>query len=194
MNALYFCQEWSGLLLTALASFATVMQMGATLLVLEQRPLTSQRVARDILEGACFAQLFVLAWVIAQFQGSMGGGFVPDNRCEGLRTGIFGLVCITALICAACFQMRCAVLPMTMGSLTIPRAEALFGKMFPTVLGIALLFWLVRATALCVRRLRERKNGFSVRSVKEAMDSLPDGLLFYAADGYIILVNQRMQQ
>ena len=33
MNALYFCQEWSGLLLTALASFATVMQMGATLLV-----------------------------------------------------------------------------------------------------------------------------------------------------------------
>ena len=98
MNALYFCQEWSGLLLTALASFATVMQMSATLLVLEQRPLTSQRVARDILEGACFAQLFVLAWVIAQFQGSMGGGFVPDNRCEGLRTGIFGLVCITALI------------------------------------------------------------------------------------------------
>ena len=82
MNALYFCQEWSGLLLTALASFATVMQMGATLLVLEQRPLTSQRVARDILEGACFAQLFVLAWVIAQFQGSMGGGFVPDNRWD----------------------------------------------------------------------------------------------------------------
>ena len=58
----------------------------------------------------------------------------------------------------------------------------------------AMLFLLARGIYLCLRRYREISTRISSVSIKNALDSLPSGVLFSQPDGFILLSNAQMQR
>lgn len=66
-----------------------------------------------------------------------------------------------------------------------------YGFFMPRLLGM-LLYSMVR-TGICGMMLyRRQKREVTYASIKEAIDQLPGGLMFYESNGFIRLINQRM--
>lgn len=73
---------------------------------------------------------------------------------------------------------------------------AFFGRVIAPLpySALVLLFAIVLAAEgyLFVQLMRRRKNLLTENSIKESLDSLPDGVCFYAQDGQPLLVNKQM--
>lgn len=67
-------------------------------------------------------------------------------------------------------------------------------RLLSTMVLVALLLWLLRVLWLIVLRGRSLRTSVSVMSIKEGMDALSSGLLFFAEDGHILLINHTMQE
>jgi Signal transduction histidine kinase len=87
---------------------------------------------------------------------------------------------------------RLVLLPIA--ALTLPAVEPLLGAWFPPVYSLAVLFWLLRSVGVVLRRRYEMAGELSGFSIKEAMDALHSGLLYYEASGKIRLMNRQMQR
>jgi len=72
--------------------------------------------------------------------------------------------------------------------------ETWSGYLFPFLFCFALFLWLLRGIHLNLLRTREVKNSISTWSIKNAVDQLPSGLMFYESDGVIVLINVQMQR
>jgi hypothetical protein len=59
---------------------------------------------------------------------------------------------------------------------------------------IALLFWGIRGVIVSFRRYRVIRTGISALSIKNAVDSMHTGVLLGYPDGYVLLINERMQR
>jgi len=56
-----------------------------------------------------------------------------------------------------------------------------------------IVFWLIRSTVLSFRYIKESKDSLSASSVKNMIDSMITGVMFCQQNGFILLVNERMQ-
>ena len=148
----------------------------------------------NIREALLLAEAFLLSVLMAQvrasFQGTLAfvGGFVT------LRYAIF--LALSAASIALCFMRRTPRFlaePLAL-AVTLPIAEAASGQAFPWLFCAALLFFSLRAAVVCVRRYREMRSKLSNLSIKQAVDALHSGLLFFGGDGHIVLMNRRMQR
>ena len=79
-----------------------------------------------------------------------------------------------------------------MMTLMLPFFQEVQGKLFFLNLCLVLLYFMVRGIRYFVRNYRALNREISVRSIKEAMDTLPSGIAFASIDGTILLINQKM--
>ena len=152
----------------------------------------------SLLDGAILLQLLVLTRFFCETLYHMGEGFLLVRPMAGLRWGIFAAMLLLAA--AAAIQKK-VLSPMgapLAAALTLPEAEALWGEAFLAVLPLAIGLWLLTAINrlwLYRKQTRERLSAFSV---KEAVDTMDFGVLFYreegSARGQILLANQKMQE
>ena len=77
--------------------------------------------------------------------------------------------------------------------LTLPFVEALAGNNFAYIYLAAMLFWFARSIGAALSHYREIRSDLSAISVKDAVDSLHTGVMFCEKDGFILLVNAKMQ-
>ena len=77
--------------------------------------------------------------------------------------------------------------------ITLPFTEDLSGSSFAYFYISALVLWFVRSLSTALIGYRVIKLSLSVLSVKNALDSLNTGVVFFEKDGFIILNNIKMQ-
>ncbi len=75
---------------------------------------------------------------------------------------------------------------------TLPLMEGLFKKSFGLVLIISLWILIIRASILYIGALKRRKTYITDYSIKEAFDSLYNGVVFAEKNGGILLINKQM--
>ena len=104
----------------------------------------------------------------------------------------FGRVVAAVLRLLMCQPSPLLLLPAA--ALTLPVVETLSGPAFPLIYGLAVLFWLLRAGSVVLRRSHEMQGSLSGFSIKQAMDALHSGLLYCESSGRIRLMNRQMQR
>jgi len=77
--------------------------------------------------------------------------------------------------------------------LTLPFVEQMTGYAFFYIILAVIVFWFIRSIIYGLYYRRENKSGLSALSVKIAIDSMLTGVMFCRQDGFILLVNERMQ-
>ena len=146
-----------------------------------------------IVQVVICAHLLIQSLLISQVLANIRELYVANMGYLMLRYGI-GIVSLILAVTTALLRKK--FLPMSTFPailLTLPVAEDLLGHAYFQIYILSLIFWFIRAVWLSVTYRRDMKNRISAFSVKQAMDSLHSGLLYYRKDGKIELINECMQ-
>ena len=150
----------------------------------------------SITEGFILLQVLILALLISQVRVNIESPIIADAGFVTARYLLFSAIVLLSSIISVLRQknrLLLRLLPVFAATLTLPFTEALTGRLYPFIYTIALAFWLVRSVYICFTRRKEVAHRVSTFSIKQAMDSLRTGLLYYDARGRIYLTNRRMQ-
>ncbi len=148
----------------------------------------------NFFEGFVLFQLLSLLLLIARVRMNIVDGFAAASYDGILQYVLFAALAVLASLLCVSRRRMWPLAPLAAAALTLPATVAVTGLVFPALFCDAVLFWLLRAVRLALSRHQEVTNGISVLSVKEAVDTLPTGLLFYQQDGSIILINHKMEE
>ncbi|MGI5900026.1 MAG: hypothetical protein ACOX8S_08935 [Christensenellales bacterium] len=107
------------------------------------------------------------------------------------RWVLFGLLLLLGIV-AFIKRKKAALLPAAGAFLILPIWEG--GGAFTMLYACAVLLLTVRSAVCAFYWHRQIHSGLSALSIKEAVDSLPSGILFCEGDGHIVLLNQAMQR
>jgi len=111
-----------------------------------------------------------------------------------IRYILFAAV-VTAVILVTVYSKKPKALTAVLASgLTLPFIEQLAGYAFVYINLTVIIFWLARSIIYGLSYRRENKSGLSALSVKIAIDSMVTGVMFCQQDGFVLLVNKRMQR
>ena len=114
-----------------------------------------------------------------------------------------GYELLRSIVCLSVCGISCAIsvagrrpsmllyIPVTL--LIFPTVEALSGEIFSWLFCAEVLFWLFRAMYMSSYSLKKVRKMVTEISIKNAIDTLRTGILFYESDGNIILCNESMQ-
>ena len=133
---------------------------------------------------------FLISVVLSEMQASI----MAPLGYEALRYGIFMVIAVFAAIVALLRRRLLSLVIVPVGALVLPWSEAFFGRSFPLVYTAVLFFWMGRALYICIVRRGKRQREVSSFSIKDAIDALRTGLLYYGEGGEIYLMNRRMQE
>jgi signal transduction histidine kinase len=139
-------------------------------------------------------QTVVNAALIAQVQHNITDGYIVPSGYIVSRYIIFAV--LTAVFICLCILKK-PLLPgiaVIASFLTLPVMETWAGRMFPAAFTAAAMILLVSAFGLILKIRGELQSSISSLSVKQAMDSLDTAILFYRKNGYILLMNEKMQE
>ncbi len=125
----------------------------------------------------------------AQYSLANGNTFIPV--CVPLHLAAIAGIVVCSLIISK-RERRAAPLASAMVSLfTLPGMLG-FTSAFSLLYGLTILFYLVRGVSGCITGWRQLHKSLSLLSVKNAIDTLEQGILFCDESGYIYLANHRM--
>jgi hypothetical protein len=119
---------------------------------------------------------------------------IPQTDYVLSRVIIFMAVLLLSIIVMAISKKWLMPIVIVVASLTLPITEQLTGNAFAYLYVATGLFWLIRSIPISLLRYREIKSSLSVLSIKNAIDALRTGVMFFERDGFILLVNMQMQQ
>ena len=136
----------------------------------------------------CGAMTYQLA--VVGFNASAGLVFLPL-----LPVGRY-LLCLLCCLLSGMVFFKAGQWPVLLAPLalflTLPFWDGF--DFFAQLYTASLLLLLVRGTGLAIYWQRVLRRSLSDLSVLQALDNLPSGILFYAADGHILLQNKAMQE
>ena len=99
--------------------------------------------------------------------------------------------------CARFFELSLPwflLLPVVLAAgLTLPFFEAIAGNSFAYIYLAAMVYWFVRSICSALSHSREIRSDLSTVSIKNAVDSLSTGVMFCEKNGFVLLVNSKMQ-
>ena len=144
-------------------------------------------------EALMLVQAFALSMLIMHVKVSFSATLAFSGGLRMLRYVLFfALLSASVALCLKRRTLRYLGEPLAV-LITLPVIEAMSGQVFPWLFSAALLFFILRASVVCVRRYREVRTSLSHLSIKRAVNALHSGLLFFGRDGDIVLMNRRMQ-
>lgn len=148
----------------------------------------------NIFEIFVLIQLFLHALLMAEIKSQAIDGITLFNHFLLERRIVFCLLCITG-IALRIMRRGIWMIPALLASFAMmPVAEFIFRSGFLVVYTLVFLCWIARAVYIVKMCNQELHTKISTFSVKEAIDSMHAGILFYEPDGLILLCNRQMVQ
>ena len=192
MAEFYCFPQW---MLTAWVMVAAVCIMLQTLAIsysFRRLPGGWARRVENGMECAVLATLFLFAALLGQVQYGLYGGFLMPSDYEFARQVVFLLAAVLGTAAAVGTELIWPFFVASGAAILLPLTEEITGAAYPCFFLAALLYFLLRSIHICLLRRRELYTQISSISVKEAVDALHTGLLFFRPKGDILLCNRRM--
>ena len=139
------------------------------------------------MECAVLAVLVLFAALLAQVQYALYCGFLAPSGYGLIRQVAFLLVTVLGTTAAVGTEQIWPFFVMGGAALLLPMTEEITGSAYPLFFLTGILFFLLRSAHICLLRRRELYTQLSSISIKEAIDTLRTGLLFYRPEGDILL-------
>ncbi len=192
MLVFYSFERWLRILIAAIGGFAVISE--AVLIVLDSmRYDWSSHHNRRLFEYIMLCNIVILAAIAPTLNYILRDGFLARSLYEKERVAAYLLLVIFTLIRVREKKYRLLLNLIVIAPL-LPFFQGFLGKWFFAYLTIVLLYFNGRGVVYSVRNYQALNREISVRSIKEAMDTLPSGILFASIDGNILLTNQKMQE
>ena len=182
----------------------TTMVMVAAICILLQTMAVSYSVRRlrngwarwaeKGLECVILMVLFLFAALLAQVQYALYCGFLAPSDYGLIRQAVFLLAAVLGAVAAVGTEMIWPLFAVGGAAVLLPMAERIMGSAYPFLFMAGLLFFLLRSAHICLLRRQELHTQISSVSVKEAIDTLHTGLLFFRPKGEILLCNRQMDE
>lgn len=184
--------EWLRLMVSFFLSIMVISQTACFILGWYRHPKRQNQQLENVLELAILGQFLVLNGVQGKLVQGYFMGIVPVVSLPVWRYGFAVFVGVLSVTVA--WQSRkpkyLVIVPLTL--LTLPWMEPYLGSTYPYWYTGALVFWLLRSVGIGKRRYIELQKNLSAFSVKDTLDSLETGILFYEPKGYVVLSNHKM--
>ena len=150
------------------------------------------RRAENWLECVILAALFLFAALLAQVQYALFCEFLAPSDYALARQLIFLLAAVLGTTTAVGTELIWPFFVVGGTAVLLPMAEMVTGPAYPLFFFASMLFFMIRSVHICLMRRRELYTQISSLSIKEAIDTLRTGLLFFRPEGDILLCNRRM--
>ena len=155
-------------------------------------------ICRNYLEILIFLWILILIRIVADICFRSGDGYSSFEALPRTRIFLFFLLLPMALLTGRQEHHHSPIVVPVVAALGLPLGEQLFGNRYPYVFLGTLFFWLLHALHVYLLYYYERKHLLSRFSIKEAIDTMDFGILFYhsagSARGTILLQNNKMQE
>jgi Signal transduction histidine kinase len=148
----------------------------------------------NLTELCVLIHILILAFMISHVRTDMRESLILSSGYITTRYALFCIITALTLTAGILRRRPAALMIIPIIISTLPLTERALGHTFPPIYTAALIFWLGRALSICVKRWNARRREVSAFSIKEAMDALHSGLLYYKDNGEIHLINHRMQE
>ena len=185
-------------------SMLTVLGAGTAALVLVLHQYRLKRGFNYWLESSLaflvLCQTVVNAALVAWVQYNVAEGFFTQGGYTVSRYAIFTAVTTVAtllFIRRIKHSHKKALIPCIAAAasfMTLPFMETWTNRLFPVFFSSALLLLLISGVVITVKIYGELMTSISSLSIKQAMDSLADAVLFYGKSGHILMQNEKMQE
>lgn len=192
MAEFYRFPQW---VLTALVMVTAVCIALQTLIVsfsFRRLPAGWGRRVENGMECAVLAALFLFAALLGQVQYGLYGDFLLPSAYGNIRQMVFLLCAVLGTAAAVGTELIWPFFVIGGAAVLLPLTEVVTGTAYPFFFLAALLYFLIRSAHVCLLRRRELNTRLSSASVKEAIDTLHTGLLFFRQSGEPLLCNRRM--
>ena len=190
------CYRFSGWLLlwvSMLTAFCIVFQALAVTFSFRRLPRGWVRWSENLLESGVLLHLFLCAALIAQVQYNARHGFLLSSSYGTARQAVFFFVAVLSVCAAVGLEVMWPFGAAAAAAIPLPIVERMAGPAYPFLFVAGILFCLLRSVHICLLRRRELHTQISAGSVKEAIDGLNTGLVFYYPNGESLLSNRRME-
>lgn len=144
------------------------------------------------LECTILVTLFLFAALLAQVQYALFCGFLAPSDYDIARQLIFLMTAVLGTVTAVGRELVWPFFVIGVTAVLLPLAEKIMGSAYPVFFLAGILFFLLRSVHTCMMRRQELYTQISYISVKEAIDNMHTGLLFFRPEGDILLYNRRM--
>ncbi|WP_199648626.1 hypothetical protein, partial [Pseudoflavonifractor sp. AF19-9AC] len=192
MTEFYRFPQWILTLLVMVTAVCIVLQTLTVSYSIRRLPAGWARRVENGMECAILAALFLFAALLGQVQYGLYGGFLLPSTYGNARQLVFLLCAVLGTAAAVGTELIWPFFVIGAAVVLHPLTEAITGSVFPFFFLTALFYFLVRSAHICLLRRRELYTQISSISVKEAIDTLHTGLLFFRPTGVILLCNRRM--
>ena len=156
-------------------------------------PRSHIRNTETFLEVMILIYIMICALLHIQADEEFKAGSLIPPELIVIRWILFATT-VSAVILVTIFTKKPKTLPVIIASgLTLPFIEHIAGYTFVYINLSVIVFWLIRSIIYGVSYYKENKSGLSELSVKIAIDSMITGVMFCQYDGFVLLVNERMQ-
>lgn len=192
MAEFYRLPNWALTALVMALALCIVLQTLAISYSIRRLPAGWARRLENGMECAVLAVLFIFAALLAQVQYALYCGFLVPGAYAFARQAVFLMTAVLGTAAAVAAELIWPFFAVGWAAVLLPAAELIMGPAYPFLFLASILFFLLRSAHICLMRRRELRTQLSYISVKEAIDSLHTGLLFYRPEGDILLCNRRM--
>lgn len=192
MAEFYRFPQW---ILTALVMIVAVCIALQTLAIsysFRRLPAGWARKVENGMECAVLAALFFFAALLGQVQYGLYGSFLLPSAYGNARQVVFLLCAVLGASAAVGTELIWPFFVIGGAAVLLPLTEEITGAAYPFFFLCALLYFLLRSVHICLLRRRELYTQISSISVKEAIDTLHTGLLFFQRSGEPLLYNRQM--
>lgn len=192
MAEFYGFPHWTLTLLVMATAFCILLQTLTISYSIRRLRTGWARMAENGMECAVLGVLLLFAALLAHAQYGLFGNFLLPSGYNLARQMIFLFVAALGTATAVGAEVIHPFFVVGGAATLLPMTEKITGEAYPFFFLSGLIFFLCRSGYVCGIRRRELYALLSSISVKEAIDTLPTGLLFFRPEGDILLCNHRM--
>lgn len=192
MAEFYCLPQWMLTALVMVLALCIVLQTRAVIYSVRRLRAGWVRRAENGMECIVLIALFLFTALIAQVQYALYCGFLAPSGYGFVRQVIFLLTAVLSTIAAVGTELIWPFFVIGGAAVLLPMVEKITGHMYPFFFLVSVLFFLLRSAHICWLRRQEFSTHISYASIKEAIDTLHTGLLFFRPEGDILLCNCRM--
>ena len=192
MAEFYRFPQWSVTALVMVVAVCIVLQTLNVSYSIRRLPAGWGRRVENGMECAILAALFLFAALLGQVQYGLYGGFLMSSAYGFVRQVVFLLAAVLGAAAAVGTELIWPFFVIGGTAVLLPMTEEITGATYPFFFLTALLYFFIRSIHICLIRRQELYTQISSISIKEAIDTLHTGLLFFRPGGDILLCNSRM--
>ena len=193
MRSFYIMPQALCIALSMLSAICVIIQCVALVYNLNRYRMDRIQRLENALEAGILLQILIVSLLTAHAQNSMRDDLIVFSGYTIARPFFFFVLVILSGGVSWYRRTWKPMIPALVSVFTLPVLEILAGNAFSILYIFVILYFLLRSIYICIIRQKEFKTSLSALSIKEAIDALQSAILFCGQDGFILLMNRRMQ-